>query len=56
MIGFDIGAMMPCFMITRGLVLSWKVTFVCHSGPTGIRKECSYCCLDSKGWGSWEAR
>lgn len=48
-IGFDMGAMMPCFMSTRGLTLAWKVTLVCHSGPTGILRECSYSCLDWKG-------
>lgn len=55
-IGLDMGAMMPCFMITRGLVLSWNVSLVIHSGPTGRRSERSYCSRDSKGWGSCEER
>lgn len=50
------GVMMPCFISTRGLVLSWSVSLVIHSGPTGSRSERSYCCRDSKGCGSWEAR
>lgn len=54
--GFDMGAMMPCFMSTRGFVLSWNVSLVCHSGPTGSLRERSYCSLDSKGWGSWDER
>lgn len=42
------GAMMPFFINTRGLVVSWNVSFVIHSGPTGRRSERSYCCFDSK--------
>lgn len=56
MMGFDMGLMMPCFMRMRGLMLSWCVILVCHSGPTGIRSECSYSCLEEKGWGSCDAR
>ncbi len=41
-VGFDMGAMMPCLMMTLGLVTSWKVSFVCHSGPSGSRIERSY--------------
>lgn len=50
------GAMMPCFIMTRGLTASWKDSLVIHSGPMGRRRERSYWARDSKGWGSWEAR
>lgn len=55
-VGFDIGAIIPCLTITLGFVACWNDCLVIHSGPTGRRSERSYCCLDSKGWGSWEAR
>lgn len=54
--GFDMGAIMPCLMITRGFVASWNVSLVDHSGPTGNRSDRSYCCCDSNGCGSCEAR
>lgn len=47
--GFDIGLMMPCFFRTRGLVPSWKLCLVVHSGPIGRRRDRSYCWRDSKG-------
>lgn len=50
------GAMIPCFTMTLGFVDAWKDSFVIHSGPTGRRRDRSYCCLDSKGCGSCEAR
>lgn len=55
-VGFDIGAIIPCLTITLGFVACWNDCLVIHSGPTGRRSERSYCCLDSKGCGSWEAR
>jgi hypothetical protein len=50
------GLIMPCLIMTLGFVFSWNVSLVIHSGPTGRRKARSYCCLDSNGKGSWEAR
>jgi hypothetical protein len=50
--GRCIGLIMPCLMSTRGLVASWKVSEVDHSGPMGWRRDLSYCCLFSKGCGS----
>jgi hypothetical protein len=47
---------MPCFMRILGFVLSWNVSLVIHSGPTGNLRDLSYWALDSKGWGSCEAR
>lgn len=37
-VGLEMGVMTPCFISTRGFVLSWKVSFVCHSGPMGRRR------------------
>ena len=54
--GFDIGAIMPCFIRIRGFVASWKVSLVVHSGPTGKRRDLSYCCRVSKGCGRLDAR
>lgn len=54
--GFAMGAMIPCFTMTLGFVDAWNDSFVIHSGPTGSRRDRSYCCLDSKGCGSCEAR
>ena len=54
--GLDMGAMMPCLTMTRGFVPCWNVSFVTKSLPTGRRRVASYCSLDSKEWGSWEAR
>jgi hypothetical protein len=50
--GRDMGAMIPCFINTRGLTASWKDSFVIHSGPMGSLRARSYWALDSKGWGS----
>lgn len=55
-VGRWIGLITPCLIITRGLVAVWKVDLVVHSGPIGSLKALSYCCLDSKGCGSWDAR
>jgi hypothetical protein len=54
--GFDMGWMMPCLSNTLGLVESWKVSFVVHSGPTGTLKLLSYCALFSNGCGRALAR
>ena len=43
---------MPFFTITLGLVASWNVVFVVHSGPIGILSERSYCSLVSNGKGT----
>ena len=56
MIGFAMGVMTPCLMMTRGLMASPKVSLVTHSWPTGSRRERSYWPADSKGCGSCEAR
>ncbi len=55
LVGFDMGAMTPCFISTRGLVLAWNVSLVIHSGPTGSLRDLSYCSRDSNGCGSCEA-
>lgn len=53
--GFDMGLMMPCLIMTRGLVPLWKLSFVDHSGPKGNRRDRSYCCLVSNSCGNWLA-
>ena len=55
LVGFDMGAMTPCFISTLGLVLAWNVSLVIHSGPTGSLSDLSYCSLDSNGCGSCDA-
>lgn len=55
LVGLDMGAMMPCFISTLGLVLAWNVSLVIHSGPTGSLSDLSYCSLDSNGCGSCDA-
>lgn len=54
--GFDIGAIMPCLSKILGFVAACKVSFVAHSGPTGIRRDLSYCWRFSKVWGKLVAR
>jgi len=50
------GAIKPPLTMTRGLVESWNVSRVIHSGPSGSRSERSYCALVSNGYGSRVAR
>src|SRR5262245_2844788 len=54
--GRAMGVMTPSLTMTLGLTESWNDSLVIHSGPTGSRRERSYCSLDSKGCGSCEAR